>query len=163
MLYGDDVIIGEDPACGQLCRAYEAYGKGVVGIKQVTPEQILKYSSLKVSHIDGNLFHVTDMIEKPSPDTVQMCIRDRVESRQVNLLLYLQVYEFVLHALLFFLVFLLQLLQLFLIELRSIGCGARGFGTGTFCALSRCGAGCTKCRRFRRPGGPGNRLGGRCV
>ena len=70
MLYGDDVIIGEEPACGQLCRAYEAYGKGVVGIKQVTPEQILKYSSLKVSHIDGNLFHVTDMIEKPSPDKV---------------------------------------------------------------------------------------------
>lgn len=70
VLYGDDVIIGEDPACGQLCRAYEAYGKGVVGIKQVTPEQILKYSSLKVSHIDGNLFHVTDMIEKPSPDKV---------------------------------------------------------------------------------------------
>ena len=67
VLYGDDVIIGEDPACGQLCRAYEAYGKGVVGIKQVTPEQILKYSSLKVSHIDGNLFHATDMIEKPAP------------------------------------------------------------------------------------------------
>ena len=27
VLYGDDVIIGEDPACGQLIRAYEKYGK----------------------------------------------------------------------------------------------------------------------------------------
>ena len=42
VLYGDDVIIGEDPAVGQLCRAFEEYGRGVVGIKQVTKEQILR-------------------------------------------------------------------------------------------------------------------------
>lgn len=34
VLYGDDVIIGEDPAIGQLARAYEEYGLGVVGIKR---------------------------------------------------------------------------------------------------------------------------------
>ncbi len=28
VLYGDDVIIGEDPAIAQLCRAYDKYGKG---------------------------------------------------------------------------------------------------------------------------------------
>ena len=33
VLYGDDVIIGERPACGQLCEAYEKYGLGIVGIK----------------------------------------------------------------------------------------------------------------------------------
>lgn len=70
VLYGDDVIIGEDPACGQLCRAYEEYGKGVVGIKQVTPEQILKYSSLAVTPLRDNLYSVTDMIEKPAPDKI---------------------------------------------------------------------------------------------
>ena len=31
VLYGDDVILGEDPACGQLIRAYNETGKGVVG------------------------------------------------------------------------------------------------------------------------------------
>ena len=45
VLYGDDVIIGEDPAIAQLLRAYEEYGKGVVGIKEVTKEQIKKYFS----------------------------------------------------------------------------------------------------------------------
>ncbi len=70
VLYGDDVIIGEDPACGQLCRAYEAYGLGVVGIKEVTPEQIVRYSSLKVAPLRDNLYRVTDMIEKPSPDKI---------------------------------------------------------------------------------------------
>ena len=70
VLYGDDVIIGDDPVCGQLCRAYEEYGLGTVGIKQVTPEQILKYSSMKVDLLRDNLFHITDMIEKPSPDQI---------------------------------------------------------------------------------------------
>lgn len=66
--YGDDVIIGEDPACAQLWRAYEEFGRGVVGIKEVTPEQILRYSSLKVDPLRDNLYAVTDMIEKPTPD-----------------------------------------------------------------------------------------------
>lgn len=70
VLYGDDVIIGDDPACGQLCRAYEQYGKGVVGIKEVTREQITKYCSLQVSPLSDRVFHVTDMIEKPQPEQI---------------------------------------------------------------------------------------------
>ncbi len=68
VLYGDDVIIGEDPAIAQLLRAYEEYGKGVVGIKEVTKEQIKKYSSLKVENIKDNVYNVTDMVEKPKTD-----------------------------------------------------------------------------------------------
>lgn len=70
VLYGDDVIIGEDPAIGQLCRAYEEFGLGVVGIKEVTIEAIQKYSSMKVEAIHDNYFKVTDMIEKPTPDKI---------------------------------------------------------------------------------------------
>ena len=70
VLYGDDVIIGEDPAIAQLCRAYEQYGKGVVGVNKVTPEAITKYSSLQVEPLADRQFRVTDMIEKPSPDKI---------------------------------------------------------------------------------------------
>ena len=72
VLYGDDVIISppDQPAIGQLCRAYEQYGLGVVGMKEVTPEQILKYSSLAVEPLDGRAYRVTDMVEKPAPDKV---------------------------------------------------------------------------------------------
>jgi len=70
VLYGDDVIIGDDPACGQLCRAFEAHGKGVLGIHEVTPEAIGKYSSVKIEPTgDGNFF-VSDMNEKPKPEEV---------------------------------------------------------------------------------------------
>ncbi len=70
VLYGDDVIISEDSVCGQLCRVYEEFGKSVVGIKQVTPEQIVRYCSLAVTPAHDNIYTVSDMIEKPSPDKV---------------------------------------------------------------------------------------------
>ena len=70
VLYGDDVIIGEDPAIAQLCRAYDKYGKGVVGVNKVSPEAIGKYSSLKVDPLEDRIFKVTDMVEKPTPDKV---------------------------------------------------------------------------------------------
>lgn len=72
VLYGDDVIISppDQPAIGQLCQAYERYGLGVVGMKEVTPEQILKYSSLAVEPLEGRAYRVTDMVEKPAPDKV---------------------------------------------------------------------------------------------
>lgn len=70
VLYGDDVIVGEDPACGQLIRAYEEYGKGVLGIKEVAPKDIHKYSSLKVDKIRDNIYECTDMVEKPDDEHV---------------------------------------------------------------------------------------------
>ena len=70
ILYGDDVIMGEDPVCGQLCRAYEECGKGVVGIKEVSEKDILKYSSMKTAPLHDNLYSITDMIEKPKPHEI---------------------------------------------------------------------------------------------
>lgn len=71
VLYGDDVIVGgEGPAIGELCAAYEKYGKGVAGIKQVTREAIKKYCSLAVSPLGERTFAVSDMIEKPSEDQI---------------------------------------------------------------------------------------------
>ena len=67
VLYGDDVIIGDNPATGQLCAAYEQYGLGVAGIKPVPHEQLSRYSSLKVDLLEGNRYRISDMIEKPEP------------------------------------------------------------------------------------------------
>ncbi|MBO7519930.1 MAG: UTP--glucose-1-phosphate uridylyltransferase [Clostridia bacterium] len=66
VLYGDDVIIGEPPATLELCKAYEKYGKCVVGIKEVPDDLLIKYSSLKISQKDDRIYDVSDMIEKPA-------------------------------------------------------------------------------------------------
>lgn len=67
VLYGDDVIFGETPALSELCEAYEKHGKSVVGIKEVSDEQVMKYCSLKVEDIGEKQYAVSDMIEKPKP------------------------------------------------------------------------------------------------
>lgn len=66
VLYGDDVIIGEIPAIGELCEAYEKYGKSVVGIKEVPDELVVKYCSLEVKPLSDKIYDVSDMIEKPA-------------------------------------------------------------------------------------------------
>ncbi len=70
VLYGDDVIIGESPACGELCAAYDRYGLGVAGIKPVPREQLAKYCSLAVEKLAERTFRVSDMVEKPEPDEI---------------------------------------------------------------------------------------------
>lgn len=73
VLYGDDVIVGEEPACAQLLRTYEEFNEIVVGVKKVPEGDIFKYSSLKVEHIKDNIFRCTDMIEKPKQGQVMSC------------------------------------------------------------------------------------------
>ncbi len=69
VLYGDDIVFSEKPVCRQLMDVYEKYGKTVVGVKPVNPEQLTKYCSLKVEELGGekDTYFCTDMIEKPKP------------------------------------------------------------------------------------------------
>lgn len=75
ILYGDDVIInkGGKPAIGQLCEAYERYGKGIVGVKEVPRKDVSKYCSLDVTSIEGNVMQCNNIIEKPTEDQIISC------------------------------------------------------------------------------------------
>lgn len=70
VLYGDDVIISDNPVTKQLIDAYEKYDKGAVGVKEVKKEDISKYCSLKTEPIEGNCHLCTDMVEKPKPEEI---------------------------------------------------------------------------------------------
>lgn len=65
VLYGDDVIISDEPVTKQLIDAYDKYGKGVVGVKAVSEEMVMKYCTLDVEPLEGNRYACKDMIEKP--------------------------------------------------------------------------------------------------
>lgn len=75
ILYGDDVTInnGGQPVIGQLCDAFEKYGKGVVGVKEVPRKDVSKYCSLDVTPIEGNLMACHNIIEKPTEDQIISC------------------------------------------------------------------------------------------
>ena len=70
ILYGDDVMIAQTPVTKQLIEAYEKYGKGVVGVKEVDDESVMKYCSLKVEQLDEKSYSCTDMIEKPKKEEI---------------------------------------------------------------------------------------------
>ncbi len=71
VLYGDDLMYNENyPVTKQLIDVYEKYGKAVAGVAKVDPSVIHKYCSLKVDHLENNIYSVSDMIEKPKPEQV---------------------------------------------------------------------------------------------
>lgn len=71
VLYGDDVIMSEgNPVVGQLTKVFEEHGKSVAGVQQVSEKAILRYSTMEVSNIEGRLYNLTDMIEKPKPEEI---------------------------------------------------------------------------------------------
>lgn len=70
VLYGDDVILGKDPVTAQLCRTYEQYNKGVVGVQEVSREQIKKYCTLDVSPLSGRAMDCHSILEKPTEEEI---------------------------------------------------------------------------------------------
>lgn len=75
ILYGDDVITAKkgNPVIGQLMAAYDKYGAGVVGVKEVPRKDVPKYCSLDVTPIEKNIMAVHNIIEKPTPEEIVSC------------------------------------------------------------------------------------------
>ncbi len=65
VLYGDDIMEAQTPVTRQLIDAYERYGKAVAGVNAVPDEDLKKYCSLKTELLEGNVYAVDDMVEKP--------------------------------------------------------------------------------------------------
>ena len=68
VLLGDDIMMAEKPVTRQLIDACEKFGASAVGTQQVADDMISKYSSLRVSPLDGRVMRVSDMNEKPKPE-----------------------------------------------------------------------------------------------
>ena len=70
VLYGDDVIISDDPVTAQLCRVYEEFVCGTVGVNECSVEAVKKYCTLDVSPLKDNVMRVHNIIEKPKEDQI---------------------------------------------------------------------------------------------
>ncbi|HZJ77579.1 MAG TPA: UTP--glucose-1-phosphate uridylyltransferase [Clostridia bacterium] len=70
VLYGDDVIISDDPVTAQLSRVYEEFGCGVVGVKEVPRKDVPKYCTLDVTTLRDNIMKCHNIIEKPTPEQI---------------------------------------------------------------------------------------------
>lgn len=69
VLLGDDIMMSDPPALKQLIQAYDLYGKPVVGIKKVAPEEAHKYGIVSYRGRSHRLYDVSDLVEKPASGT----------------------------------------------------------------------------------------------
>ena len=71
VLYGDDIIINDEyPVTKQLADAFAKYGKCTVGVHECPKEQVMKYCTLDVAPLEGNVMNVSNIIEKPKESEI---------------------------------------------------------------------------------------------
>ncbi len=69
VMLGDDIIMSEQAAIGQLMDVYDEHGTSVLGVQRISESQVDKYGIISpdVSSATSRLHKVLDMVEKPSP------------------------------------------------------------------------------------------------
>jgi UTP--glucose-1-phosphate uridylyltransferase len=70
VLLGDDVVVSEQPAIGQLMSVYDKRGASVLGVQRIDKVDVDKYGVIDPANdINGGRLHeVKDLVEKPSVD-----------------------------------------------------------------------------------------------
>ena len=69
ILLGDDVVYNEEKPClKQLIDCYNEYRTSVLGVQTVPQENVSKYGIVDGKHIEGRVYKVKGLVEKPSPE-----------------------------------------------------------------------------------------------
>lgn len=72
--WGDDVIIGEEPAVGQLMKIYERYLAPVFAVEEVEKNAVDRYGIIQGAEVEKGVYQVSHIVEKPevheSPSTL---------------------------------------------------------------------------------------------
>ncbi|MFC3420110.1 UTP--glucose-1-phosphate uridylyltransferase GalU [Salinicoccus hispanicus] len=69
VLLGDDIVDNGDgtPGIGQLMAQYDRCQSPIIGVKQVPASQTSRYGIVEFDEQKGNLYHLSNMYEKPAP------------------------------------------------------------------------------------------------
>jgi len=68
VLLGDDVIDSQVPCLKQMLDVFARYGGSVLGVQEVGAAEVNRYGIIKPVLLEERIFHVKDMVEKPSPE-----------------------------------------------------------------------------------------------
>ena len=69
ILLGDDIMLSETPVLKQLVQAAEANNCSAIAMREFPPEEVGKYSSLKLEeNLGGGVYRISDMNEKPTDE-----------------------------------------------------------------------------------------------
>lgn len=66
VLLGDDLIHHSMPLLPEMLRVHERYGRSVIAVQEVLPEEIQFYGCVEAEWVEENLARVLSIVEKPS-------------------------------------------------------------------------------------------------
>jgi UTP--glucose-1-phosphate uridylyltransferase len=69
VLLADDVVVGARPALRQLIDAHRETGATILAARRVARDQVSRYGIIGTGSSRGPLHEVTELVEKPEPDT----------------------------------------------------------------------------------------------
>jgi UTP--glucose-1-phosphate uridylyltransferase len=66
VLLGDDIVHADKPCLKQMIEAYDEYETSILGVQEVPIEDVCKYGIVEGKHIDGRVYSVKGLVEKPT-------------------------------------------------------------------------------------------------
>ena len=66
VLLGDDIVHNGKPCLKQMIEAYDEYKTSILGVQEVVDEDVSKYGIVEGRHIEGKVYKVKNLVEKPS-------------------------------------------------------------------------------------------------
>ena len=66
VILGDDLVVSDRPAIGQLVEAYNKKKTPIIGVQDVPQKDVDKYGIVRYKEKEGNSYLLDDMVEKPS-------------------------------------------------------------------------------------------------
>ncbi len=67
VLWGDEFIYSNPPRAKQCIDVYEKYGTPVISAIEVAREDVSKYGIADVEDVEGNVYRIKSLVEKPEP------------------------------------------------------------------------------------------------
>jgi UTP--glucose-1-phosphate uridylyltransferase len=68
MIWGDDIVDGKEPCLRQMIDAYHRHGGAVAAVMRVAPDDVSKYGIIDAEPIDGRVYRIRSIVEKPPRD-----------------------------------------------------------------------------------------------
>ncbi|MCC8169564.1 MAG: UTP--glucose-1-phosphate uridylyltransferase GalU [Oscillospiraceae bacterium] len=68
VMLGDDVVVSDKPCLKQLTEQFEKVGSSVLGVQRVGMDCVSKYGILDCDRVEGRLYKMKSMVEKPKAE-----------------------------------------------------------------------------------------------
>ena len=70
VLLGDEIMVSEVPALKQLIDTFKKFHCSVLGVQEVSDEEVSKYGIVEGREVESGVLKVESVVEKPQPEEV---------------------------------------------------------------------------------------------